>query len=78
LFNIHFSILMINIFLSVDSTMNPPRKISQSTDKAPVEEASTSKIVEEEDIDTQGPIYDDTKGVIDKDTSLKWVNLSYV
>jgi hypothetical protein len=32
--------------------MTPPQKGSQSADKALVEEASTSKILEEEDIDT--------------------------
>jgi hypothetical protein len=37
------------------------RFIHDSVDKAPVEEASTRKILEEEDIDTLRPIYDDTK-----------------
>jgi len=64
---------MINMISFSYSTMNPPRKISQREDKSPIEEAFARKIVlEEEYIITRGPVYDDTKGVIDKDTSLKW------
>jgi hypothetical protein len=55
--------------------MTPRRKCSQSSYKAPTKEASTSRSIEEEDIYTLRPIYDDTKGVIDKDTSLKWGNI---
>jgi hypothetical protein len=44
----------------------------QSVDKAPIKEASASRSIQEEDVDTLGPVYDDTKGVIDKYTSLKW------
>jgi hypothetical protein len=62
-------------FYGADSTMNPQRKGSQSVGKASVEEASASRILEEEDIDTPRPIYDDTKGFIDKETSLKWVEV---
>jgi len=35
-------------------------------------EFSTGKDMEEEDIDNTKPIYDDTKGFIDMETSLKW------
>jgi hypothetical protein len=35
-------------------------------------EVSTEKDMEEEDIDNTIPIYGDTKGFIDMETSLKW------
>jgi hypothetical protein len=36
----------------LDSSITPPRKISQTTDKDHVEEAYARRIIEEEDINT--------------------------
>ena len=61
---------MINIYFSY-LTMSP-HKCSQSTDKVPVKEAFASRSDPEEDVDTPEPVYNDTKGVIDKETLIKW------
>jgi hypothetical protein len=53
-------------------TMTPPRKCSQNTKKVPIEEASISKSAQEEYVVTPGIMYDATKGLINKETSLKW------
>jgi hypothetical protein len=37
-----------------------------------MEEASASGSIQEEEVDLPGPIYDDTKGIINKETSIKW------
>jgi hypothetical protein len=34
--------------------------------KSPMEESFTSRSHQEEEVDLSGPIYDDTKGIIDK------------
>ena len=61
---------MRNMFFA-DSNMSP-RKRSQSVSKDPVEEASASGSFQEEELDLPGPIYYDTKGIIDRETSIKW------
>jgi hypothetical protein len=37
-----------------------------------MEESSMSGTHKEEEVDLPGPIHDDTKGIIDKETSIKW------
>jgi hypothetical protein len=77
-FTLTFSILRKNCFLGYyhDFVLHiHPRlleKDHKSADKDPLEEASTRRYLEEEDIDTPRPVYDDTKGFIDRETSLKW------
>jgi len=52
--------------------MSPHRKGSQNPYKAPVEEVPVAMDEEEEYIDMLGVVYDDTKCLIDKDTTFKW------
>jgi len=47
-------------------------KQSQSIGKAPMEDVYVSRSQPEEEEDILEPIYDDTKGIIDKQNSIKW------
>jgi hypothetical protein len=44
----------------------------RKVDRDPIIEVSSGKEEEEVDIDTLGPMYNDTQCVIDKDTSFQW------
>jgi hypothetical protein len=63
-----FYILMMNISIA-HLDMSPHKK---DASKSPTMEASTSGSWQEEEPDTPGAIYDDTIGLIEKVTSLKW------
>jgi hypothetical protein len=51
--------------------MSPPRKGSRNQEKSPIVELHVPREEEEEEIETRGASYDDTKCLIDKETTFK-------
>jgi hypothetical protein len=52
--------------------MSTQRKRNNMPEKTPIVDISSDRDVEEKDIDTPGPTYDDTWCFIDKEATFKW------